>query len=44
MELLIYNEYEMERLGEKLAQVLEDNDLVYLRGSWGQEKPPWFGE
>jgi tRNA threonylcarbamoyladenosine biosynthesis protein TsaE len=38
MELLIYNEYEMERLGEKLAQVLEDNDLVYLRGELGAGK------
>lgn len=38
MQVLIYNEYEMEQLGEKIAQVLDDNDLVYLRGELGAGK------
>ncbi len=38
MELLIYNEDEMEKLGERIAQVLDDHDLVYLRGELGAGK------
>ncbi|NLO22688.1 MAG: tRNA (adenosine(37)-N6)-threonylcarbamoyltransferase complex ATPase subunit type 1 TsaE [Syntrophomonadaceae bacterium] len=38
MQILIYNENEMERLGEKIARVLDDNDLVYLKGELGAGK------
>ncbi|KUG04478.1 atpase yjee, putative to have essential role in cell wall biosynthesis [hydrocarbon metagenome] len=38
MELLIYNENEMEELGEKIAEVLHFNDLVYLIGELGAGK------
>jgi tRNA threonylcarbamoyladenosine biosynthesis protein TsaE len=38
VQILIYNENEMERLGEKIARVLDDNDLVYLKGELGAGK------
>ncbi len=38
MELLVYNETEMEELGEKIARVLDHNDLVYLIGELGAGK------
>jgi tRNA threonylcarbamoyladenosine biosynthesis protein TsaE len=38
MELLIYSESEMEQLGEKIALVLDENDLVYLIGELGAGK------
>ncbi len=38
MELLVYNENEMEQLGEKIARVLDHNDLVYLIGELGAGK------
>jgi len=38
LELLIYNENEMEELGEKIAEVLHFNDLVYLIGELGAGK------
>ncbi len=38
MELFIYSEAEMEELGEKIARVLDLNDLVYLIGELGAGK------
>ncbi len=38
MELLIHNETEMEKLGQKIARVLDYNDLVYLMGELGAGK------
>lgn len=38
MELLIFDEDEMQSLGNKIAQVLIDKDLVYLTGELGAGK------
>ncbi len=38
MEILVYSEKEMEELGQKIARVLDHNDLVYLIGALGAGK------
>ena len=38
MEIKVYSEEEMERLGEKLSRIIEKGDLIYLRGELGAGK------